>query len=208
MILINLKVAGMFQTNCYIFGSENTKEVVIIDPGGDSGQIKEVIDSNSLNPIAILLTHTHMDHKGGVKSLVRKIEIPVMYHQRDRGRMTKDANKWLNEGDIIEVGEYNLHVLETPGHSPGGISFYTKDVKKFRDLEIDGIVFTGDLLFRRSIGRSDVPGGDQEVLFQSIKNKIMYNKELTDNFVVFPGHMGKTTIGEERSMNIFRDYFL
>ena len=120
----------------------------------------------------------------------------------------KEANRWLKEGDTINVGELILHVLETPGHSPGGLSFYCKDFGEYEGEKLEGLIFTGDLLFRRSIGRSDVMGGNQTQLFKSIKTKIMYNPEFTDNFKVFPGHMGNTSIGEERKLNMFKSYFL
>jgi hydroxyacylglutathione hydrolase len=201
-------IVGALGTNCYIFGSESNKEVVIIDPGGNPNDIKGVIEENLLKPLAILLTHTHFDHTQGVGKLIRTYKLPLMFHKKDRMRMRRDADRWLEEGDIIEVGEYKLHVLETPGHTPGGISFYTKDVKQYNNIPIDGIIFTGDLIFRRSIGRSDFPGGDQGLLFRSIKNKIMYNEDLTDNFVVLSGHMGATTIGDERKFNMFKSHFL
>jgi glyoxylase-like metal-dependent hydrolase (beta-lactamase superfamily II) len=101
-----------------------------------------------------------------------------------------------------------LHTLETPGHSPGSLCFYSTDVKEFNGKNVDGILFSGDLIFRGSVGRSDFQGGDQSLLFSSIKNKIMNNKELTDNFIICSGHMGLTTIGEERAHNMFRKYFI
>ena len=201
-------IVGALGTNCYIFGSERAKEVVIIDPGGNPDDIKLVLEENLLKPIAILLTHTHFDHTQGVGKLIRTYKLPLMFHKKDKMRMRRDADRWLEEGDIVEIGEYKLHVLETPGHTPGGLSFYTKDVKQYKNIPIDGIIFTGDLLFRRSIGRSDFPGGDQGLLFKSIKNKLMYNEELSDNFIVLSGHMGTTTIGEEREYNMFKSYFL
>ena len=117
------------------------------------------------------------------------------------------AKKYL-KAISTPMEEYTLHVLETPGHSPGSLSYYCKDIKEINGAPIDGIIFTGDLLFRRSIGRSDVLGGDQGVLFNSIKTKIMYNPEITDNFLVFPGHMGNTSVGEERKLNMFKRGFL
>ena len=120
----------------------------------------------------------------------------------------KDANNWLKEGDLIDVGEMKLHVLETPGHSPGSLCFYSDDVHEFEEQKIDGILFSGDLIFRQSIGRSDFEGGDQKLLFSSIKHKIMYNKSLTDNFLICSGHMGLTSIGFERQNNMFKSYFL
>lgn len=207
MILEKL-IVGMLATNCYIFGSEKTKEVIIIDPGEEPDRIKTMVDNNSLIPIAILLTHGHFDHIRAMRALIRFYQIPLMYNEKDKNRVRKEANRWLNEGDIINVGEFTLHVLETPGHSPGSLCFYTKDVKFYQNLPIDGILFSGDLIFRRNIGRSDIEGGNQKLLFESIRNKIMYNNDLSNNFIIFPGHMGNTTIREERTMNLFKNYFL
>ncbi|MFX1259690.1 MAG: MBL fold metallo-hydrolase [Promethearchaeota archaeon] len=207
MILKKL-ILEPFGTNCYIFGSNRTKEVVIIDPGAEGNIIIQAIKELKANPIAVLLTHGHFDHTTKVGKIIRNYNIPLMYNKKefDSGIFThRKANKWLKEGDSIKIGEISLHILETPGHSPGGISFYSKDVKELNGKNIDGVIFTGDLLFRRSIGRSDIQGGNQELLFNSIK-KIM--QKLTDNFIVFPGHMGITSIGEERKLNVFRKFFL
>lgn len=210
-MLFKKLVVGPLTTNCYIFGSSKTRDVVVIDPGFDIGDIAKEITNLNAKPIAALLTHTHFDHVMKVKSFLRKYEVPLMYnkeeHESGFGPVMK-ANKWLKEGDVIKIGELDLNVLETPGHSPGSLCYYSKDIKEFNGRKIDGIIFTGDLIFRRSIGRSDVPGGDQKALFSSIRNKIMYNPEFSDNFLIFPGHMGTTSIGEERSKNMFKQYFL
>ena len=204
-------VVGPLATNCYIFGSKKTSEVVIIDPGGNADVIIKSIEELGGKPIAILLTHGHFDHTTKVGKIQRHFQIPLMYSKKEyeSGTFTqKEANRWLVEGDIINVGEIVLHTLETPGHSPGSLCFYSTDVKEFNGKKIDGIFFSGDLIFRGSVGRSDFQGGNQNLLFSSIKNKIMNNKNLTDNFIVCSGHMGLTTIGEERAHNMFRKYFL
>ncbi len=209
MILKKLTVGQLF-TNCYIFGSD--EHVVIIDPGGDSNVIIKSVDEEfNAKPIAVLLTHGHFDHSTKVGRIKRNYQIPLMYNKKeyDSGIFSQiEADRWLEEGDTIEIDDITLHVLETPGHSPGSLTFYSKDVKQLNGIKCDGIIFTGDLLFRRSIGRSDFGGGDQGLLFSSIKTKIMYNSNLTDNFLIFPGHMGNTSIGEERRMNMFKTYFL
>ncbi len=204
-------IIGPLTTNCYIFGSSQTREVIVIDPAFEIDQIQQNINTLGARPIAVLITHSHFDHVMKVKKFLRIYNVPLMYSKRDyKNGMSPlvEADRWLNEGDTIKVGELTIHVLETPGHSPGSLSYYCKDVKEFDEKKVDGLIFTGDLLFRRSIGRSDVPGGDQRILFESIKNKIMYNGELSDDFIVLPGHMGSTTIGEERKQNMFRQYFL
>jgi len=204
-------IVGALGTNCYIFGSDKTKEVVVVDPGGNAEAIISSIDGLKAKPIAVLLTHGHFDHTTRVGKIMRQYQIPLMYNKKEYDSGTfkqKEAKKWLVEGDIIKIGEINLHTLETPGHSPGSLCFYTSDVDEFRGSKIDGIVFTGDLLFRGSIGRSDFPGGNQNLLFESIRKKIMRNKGITDNFIVCPGHMDLSTVGEERANNMFRKYFL
>ena len=204
-------IVGPLGTNCYIFGSNKTHEVVVIDPGGNAEAIINSIEELKGKPIAVLLTHGHFDHTTKVGKILRHFQIPLMYNKKEYDSGTfqqKEANRWLVEGDIIKIGEINLHALETPGHSPGSLCFYTSDVDKFQGNEINGIVFTGDLLFRGSIGRSDFQGGDQSLLFESIRKKIMNNKSINDNFIVCPGHMGLSTVGEERANNMFRKYFL
>jgi glyoxylase-like metal-dependent hydrolase (beta-lactamase superfamily II) len=197
-------------TNCYIFGSDS--KIIIIDPGMEPRSIIEAIENlgDLIEVKGVVLTHGHFDHSMKAGRIIKRFNAPLMYSKNDAGRygINKEADRWLNEGDIINLDAITLHVLETPGHTPGGISLYTRDIKQLDGKKIDGIIFTGDLIFRRSIGRTDFPGGDQRQLFSSIKNKIMFNPEITDNFVVFPGHMGDTTVGEERNQNMFKNYFL
>jgi len=204
-------IVGQLGTNCYIFGSDKTKEIVVLDPGGNSEAIIRIIDELNGKPIAVLLTHGHFDHTTKVGKIMRHFQIPLMYNKKEYDSGTfkqKVAHRWLVEGDIIKIGEINLFTLETPGHSPGSLCFYSSDVDKFKGNEISGIVFTGDLLFRGSIGRSDFQGGDQNLLFESIRKKIMYKKGINDNFLVCPGHMDLSTVGEERANNMFRKFFL
>ena len=210
MILKKL-VVGPLGTNSYIFGSSTTKDVVIIDPGGNPESIIKAVEELGGKPIAVLLTHGHFDHTLAVAKIKRSFDIPLMYNKKeyDSGIYnTKKADRWLNEDDSISVGDITLNVLETPGHSPGSLCFYSKDVKEDNGQKMDGIIFSGDLIFRRSIGRSDIGGGNSNVLFSSIKNKIMNNPEITDNFLIFAGHMDSTSVGEERQMNMFKNYFL
>jgi hydroxyacylglutathione hydrolase len=204
-------IVGPLGTNAYIFGSSETREVVIIDPGGNEDEIIKEIKELEAKPIAVLLTHGHFDHTMKVGKILRFYKIPLMFSKKeyDSGIFSnKTANRWLNEGDIIQVGDISLHVLETPGHSPGSLCFYTKDITEFNNEKVNGILFSGDLLFKQSIGRSDFEGGDQNLLFKSIRTKIMNNDNLSDNFIVLPGHMGFTTIRFERKNNMFRNYFV
>jgi len=210
-LILKRLIVGPLGTNSYIFGSSETNEVVIIDVGGEPETIINVIEKLNLKPVYLLLTHGHYDHTLKLGKILRYFEIPLMFSKKefDSGVYTqKKADKWLTEGDSIQIGELSLHVLETPGHSPGALSYYSKDPKEYEGQKIEGVIFTGDLIFRRSIGRSDLGGGDSRLLFQSIKNKIMYNPEVSDNFLIFPGHMGITSVGEERRLNMFKNYFL
>ncbi|MFW9827121.1 MAG: MBL fold metallo-hydrolase [Candidatus Thorarchaeota archaeon] len=210
MILKRLTV-GPLGTNTYLFGSTETHEIVIVDVGGDPETIINAVEDIKAKPIALLLTHGHYDHTLKLGKILRYFDIPLMFNkiEYDSGIFNhRKADKWLKEGDSIKIGEISLIVLETPGHSPGALSFYSKEPKEFEDKKIDGVIFTGDLIFRRSIGRSDLRGGDPALLFSSIKNKIMYNPEITDNFLILPGHMDITSVGEERRLNMFKNYFL
>jgi len=210
MILKKL-IVGPLGTNCYIFGSSTTNDVVIIDPGGTPNTIIETIENLNVSPLGVLLTHGHFYHIIKVGKMLRTFKIPLKFNKKEYNSgifNRKEADKWLKEGDEIPIGELMLKVLETPGHSPGSLSFYCKEALHIYEKKFDGILFTGDLLFRRSIGRSDVPGGDQRQLFSSIRKKIMNNPELNDNFLVCPGHMGITSIGEERELNMFKRHFL
>jgi len=211
-VILKTLVVGSYIVNTYIFGSSNIKEVVIVDPGAEAEKIINTVETMEVKPISVLITHGHGDHVGAAAVISNYYDIPILFHEKSRKFNSNTVNRGgLKEGDTISVGEYVLHVLETPGHSRDSLSYYSKDPKQFNGQEIDGIIFTGDLIFCRGIGRSDFGGGNSNQLFSSIKNKIMYNPEITDNFLIFSGHSYSgdvTSVREERNQNPYREHFL
>lgn len=195
-------VVGPLETNCYVFGDEDSKEAVVIDPGGDPAVIKNYIKKNNLKLKYIINTHGHGDHIGANPCFP---EAAVLIHELDADFLKEPAlnlsssfgfsisvpkaNRLLNDGDKIKVGELGLEVIHTPGHTPGGIC-----------LKYDDIIFTGDTLFFEGVGRTDIPNASWDKLLESIKNKLM---ALPDEIRVYPGHGPETSIGHERKHNPF-----
>ncbi|SFN00104.1 MBL fold metallo-hydrolase [Thermodesulforhabdus norvegica] len=202
-------VVGMLQTNCYVLGDSGKCVAAVIDPGGEAKRIASFLNKNKLKLEAILLTHGHFDHVLDAWKLKELAGGLIYLHPADKpllkdrmvglgallsGRITGlggPVDVELAEGQCISVGDISLEVLETPGHTPGHVSFYLKDRR---------IIFVGDTLFAGSIGRTDFPGGSYEELIKSVRNKIF---PLGDDVVVYPGHGPKTTVGRERATNPF-----
>jgi len=197
---------GPFASNCYIVGSETTKEGMVIDPGGDSKQILDEIKNLLLEIKLIVLTHAHIDHAGALKEVKETTGAGVAVHVDDAKSLRMLAHslsapfrlfypappspdRLLEDGDSIDIGGLHFKVIHTPGHTPGGIC-----------LLGEGIIFTGDTLFNQSIGRTDLPGGSHSKLMKGISSKLM---ALPDNIIVYPGHGPETTIGDERRSNPF-----
>lgn len=196
MLNVNIVPAGVYAANCYILVDEDTKECAIIDAGGDADEIETAIEDMNGSPKYLLLTHGHFDHVGGVEEICKKYNIPFYISKTDEEYMEKDnsvfgtlpkASGYLKEGDTIKLGNYEIKVIETPGHTKGGLSFF-----------VDGKVFTGDTLFQGSVGRTDFIGGDMSEIISSIKNKLL---PLGDDVRVYPGHGASTTIGIEKVRN-------
>lgn len=195
---------GELGTNCYIV-SKN-KQALIVDPGGEANRVNHYLNQAKLTPVAILLTHAHFDHIGAVDALRDEHKIPVYVHPEEKDWLMDpklNSSSYFPLGDMIikpadflfEIGSMSLagiefEVLHTPGHSPGGVSFVFAD---------QATVISGDCLFQGGIGRSDLFGGDQAILYQSIKR--LY--QLPDHFDVLSGHGPKTNIGHEKNHNPF-----
>jgi glyoxylase-like metal-dependent hydrolase (beta-lactamase superfamily II) len=202
-------VLGEFENNCYIARSSDTAaDCLIIDTGLDVQPLLKFLDRAKLTPVAVVLTHGHIDHIAGVEPLRKKFpSIPVYIHKLD-AEMLGDAatnlsiitgspltagkaDHLIDEGDIIEKAGVKLRVIHTPGHTPGGICLYS---------EKDGIIFVVDTLFAGSVGRTDFPNGSMKKLIEGIKHKLL---TLPEDTVVYPGHGPETTIGREKADNPF-----
>lgn len=207
-MFIRCYITGPLQVNTYLVMDEETGEGMIVDPGAYSSQLENDIVSECKNIKYIFLTHGHADHIGGVEDFQNKfpkakilagknekeiLENPALNSSLDFSpkpiSIKLDDKNYLQEGDEIKLGELVFNVIETPGHTPGGLSLYTKDA-----------VFCGDTLFRMSVGRTDFYGGDYNALASSIKEKLF---KLPDNALVLPGHMDQTSIGYEKKYNPF-----
>jgi hydroxyacylglutathione hydrolase len=206
MPIVACVTTGMFQENCFLYACPQTREAVIIDPGDEPEQILAAIKELNLLPKYIINTHGHIDHISGVDAVSAVYPVLLAIHPADVPMYTDPAlaqmygrkaplvkrkpDILLQEGDRITFGTISLEVLHTPGHTPGGISL----------VHHPYCVFTGDTLFRRSIGRTDFPGGDYRQIEASILKKLY---TLEDDLVVFSGHGEPTTILEEKYENPF-----
>ncbi|MBA3036613.1 MAG: MBL fold metallo-hydrolase [Desulfobacterium sp.] len=182
-------VINPYQSNCYILGCNNTKQGLIIDPGGEPLRIIKVVTQLGLDIRYILLTHFHFDHTSGVQEIRNITKAPVWIHPLDADGLGFRPDGHVSDGQIISLGNFNITVIHTPGHSAGGVCFHAP-----------GVVFTGDALFAGSVGRTDFQGGNHNLLIQGIKQKIF---SLGDGLRVYPGHGPQSTIGQERTTNPF-----
>jgi hydroxyacylglutathione hydrolase len=198
-------VVGALETNCYLVYCEETRKCAVVDPGADADRIISLIDTKEFVPSVLINTHGHIDHVGANKDIKEKFGIPLCIHASDSrmldnilattmglflgAKKSPKPDRFLEDGDEIQVGNKVLKVIHTPGHSPGSIS-----------LAGDGFLLTGDVLFCGGVGRTDLPGGSWKDLEESIRNKIYTFPDATE---VLPGHGPITTVGQEKISNPF-----
>ena len=210
-IMVRSIVVGVFAENCWVVGNRRTGEAVCIDPGDQPDEVLALARDMGVTIKAIANSHAHVDHILGVRGVRDATGARFLLHARDldllrtgwRDAATRfgidagggppDPDAFVADGDDVEVAGLKLRAIATPGHTPGSVSYYA-----------DGLLFSGDTLFRGSIGRTDLPGGDFDREMQSITGELL---SLPDDTVVLPGHMEETTIAFERDHNPFvRDW--
>ena len=204
MIVERLPV-GVYAANCYIVYSSDTSEAIVVDPGGEGEEILNRIKDLKLDVKYIILTHGHGDHIGGLLEVKNGTKAPVLIHEADESYL-KDSVKnlsslmsinkiaispdeLLKDGDVLKLGDYDVEIIHTPGHTPGGIC-----------IKIGNDLFTGDTLFAGSIGRTDFEGGSYDEIISSIKDKLV---KYPDETIVYPGNGPSSTIGREKKYNPF-----
>jgi hydroxyacylglutathione hydrolase len=197
-----------FQQNCTLLWCEASKRAVVIDPGGDLPNIERAIAEAGVAVEKIWLTHGHLDHVGGAAALKAKLKVPIegphqddlflLQHVAESGRSygildmaNVTPDRWLQDGDQVEVGELTFDVLHCPGHSPGSVALFNAAQR---------LAIVGDVLFAGSIGRTDLPRGNHQQLLQSIRDKLL---PLGDDVAIISGHGPSSTIGRERESNPF-----
>ncbi|WP_227938525.1 MBL fold metallo-hydrolase [Alkalihalobacillus deserti] len=203
---------GPLQTNAYVVQND-ARDAIVIDPGSEGPALVQWLTEQNLKPTAILLTHAHFDHIGAVDDVRNEFKCPVYIHKNEQDWLSdgekNGSKRFLNANAItakpaehiienetsLVIGSFQLEVFETPGHSPGSVSFYLKE---------HSIVFSGDALFAQSIGRTDLPGGNHQQLIESIHQKLL---ELPEDTIVACGHGSTTTIASEMDSNPFLSGF-
>jgi hydroxyacylglutathione hydrolase len=204
---VRMFTVGPVQENCYLFRRDGSDRALIVDPGDESDRLLAAIEELGVTLDGILLTHTHFDHVGAVAPVARATGAEVWVPEIEKGVLADimsfvpwpgfgpyesyDAEHTLSGGEKLELGGFEIDVIFTPGHSPGHVTFSIPD---------EEVVFSGDVLFQGSVGRTDLPGGDWPTLLESIRSLV---DSLPEDTTVHPGHMGLTTLGAERASNPF-----
>jgi glyoxylase-like metal-dependent hydrolase (beta-lactamase superfamily II) len=210
---------GWLQCNCSVLGDPATREAIVVDPGDEVEKILAAVRKHNLNVRAILNTHAHIDHVGGLVKMREATGAPVLMHHEDlalyrildqQARMIGmpvpalvEVEEFLNEGDTVRWGGYEGRVMHTPGHSKGSCCLHIprrNEAQEEKDGKEEEKLIAGDTLFAGSIGRTDLWGGSMESILRSIHTKLL---ALPDDTVVYPGHGPATTIADEREMNPF-----
>ena len=201
---IQTYVVGPVQTNCYFAINDDTKEVLIIDPGASAKQLAEKVKEQGLKPVAILLTHGHFDHATGAGELAQLLHIKIYAQEKEKETLENPqlnlsrwqgselvfyADEYLKDEQEIDLAGFHIRVFLTPGHTVGGCCYY---------FPYQNTLFSGDSLFQTSIGRTDFPNGSASQLIHAIREKLM---PLPDETAVYTGHGDMTTIGTERMYN-------
>jgi glyoxylase-like metal-dependent hydrolase (beta-lactamase superfamily II) len=201
---VRVFTVGPFQENTYLVRREGSDRALLIDPGDEAPRLQKAMDELGVQPEAILLTHTHIDHIGAVAPIAGASGAPVYCPRAELDILRDPASffppQWgtvdpweaeqpLDGGERLQLAGFDVDVVPTPGHSPGHVTFV-----------IDGALFSGDVLFQGSIGRTDLPGADHDTLMASIATLL---DRFADDTTVHPGHMGLTTLGRERASNPF-----
>jgi glyoxylase-like metal-dependent hydrolase (beta-lactamase superfamily II) len=202
---------GLLQCNCSIFGDEQSREAIVIDPGDDIGEIVGILEKHALRVTAIVITHAHIDHIGGAAKLKSLTGAPVLMNANDQelydhmetqaawlgieAPSRTDIDTAIGDSDTLKLGPAEFHILHTPGHTQGSTSIWIPSENK---------LIAGDTLFRDSIGRTDLPGGNSRQILRSIEDKLM---PLPEETIVVPGHGPNTTIGREKERNPFLQGF-
>jgi hydroxyacylglutathione hydrolase len=203
-LIVEILPVGLIQTNCYVIGCDETQEGAIIDPGGNPERILAAVDRHKLTIKYVLNTHAHFDHTEANGEVVQATGAPLAIHPLERPLLEASGGAALfglqadpspppdvelADGDELAIGTLRLQVLHAPGHTPGHVCFYEPEEK---------VLFDGDVLFRRGVGRADLPGGNWQQLVESIRRVLF---ALPDETVVYSGHGEPTTIGEEKRLN-------
>jgi hydroxyacylglutathione hydrolase len=204
---VRMFTVGMVQENCYLFRRDGSDRALIVDPGDEAEKLLAAIDGLGVTLEGILLTHTHFDHIGAVAPVAERTGAEVWVPEIEKGVLADinsyvpfpgfgpfedyEAEHTVGGGETLEMAGFEIDVLYTPGHSPGHVTYSIPD---------EQAVFSGDVLFQGSVGRTDLPGGDWATLLESIRSLV---DGLPPETTVYPGHMGITTLGAERASNPF-----